>query len=126
MRRRSEKLYNGRPCASCRSRAPSSQAALLLHRTRDLLIRQRSSLISSIRAYFAEFGIVASRGVRDVDRLLQNLTESHTHLPKMAREMLGVLADQLREVAASLEQGEGVSGHGQPIAGSADFSAVGQ
>jgi transposase len=28
----------------------------MLHRTRDLLIRQRSSLISAIRAHFAEFG----------------------------------------------------------------------
>jgi transposase len=57
-------------------KSAEQQAALLLHRTRDLLIRQRSSLISSIRAHFAEFGIVASRGVRDVDRLLQILTDS--------------------------------------------------
>src|ERR1700740_1474898 len=34
------------------------QAVLLLHRTRDLLIRQRSSLISAIRAHFAEFGVI--------------------------------------------------------------------
>ena len=32
------------------------QAVLLLHRTRDLLIRQRSSLINAVRAHFAEFG----------------------------------------------------------------------
>jgi transposase len=38
------------------------QAVLLLHRTRDLLIRQRSSLISAIRAHFAEFG---GRGPED-------------------------------------------------------------
>jgi transposase len=45
-------------------KSAEQQAALLLHRTRDLLIRQRSSLISSIRAHFAQFGIVARRGVR--------------------------------------------------------------
>ena len=81
-------------------KSAEQQAALLLHRTRDLLIRQRSSLISSIRAHFAEFGIVASRGVRDVDRLLQLLTDTRTRLPELAREMLGILAAQLREVAA--------------------------
>ena len=55
-------------------KSAEQQAALLLHRARDLLIRQRSSLISSILAHFAEFGIVTSRGVRDIDRLLQLLT----------------------------------------------------
>jgi transposase len=81
-------------------KSAEQQAALLLHRTRDLLIRQRSSLISAIRAHFAEFGIVASRGIRDIDRLLQLLTDSRIRLPELAREMLGVLAAQLREVAA--------------------------
>jgi transposase len=57
-------------------------------------------LISAIRAHFAEFGIVTSRGVRDIDRLLQLLTDTHTRLPELARQMLGVLAAQLREVAA--------------------------
>jgi len=72
-------------------KSAEQQAALLLHRARDLLIRQRSSLISSIRAHFAEFGIVTSRGVRDIDRLLQLLTDTHTRLPELAREMLGFL-----------------------------------
>ena len=43
---------------------------------------------------------MASCGVRDVDRLLQILTDSDTRLPELARVLLGVLADQLREVAA--------------------------
>ena len=81
-------------------KSAEQQAALLLHRTRDLLIRQRSSLISSIRSHFAEFGIVASRGVRDIDRLLQLLTETDIRLPGLAREMLRVLADQLRDIAS--------------------------
>ena len=84
-------------------KSAEQQAALLLHRARDLLIRQRSSLISAIRAHFAEFGIVASRGVRDIDRLLQLLTDNRTRLPELAREMLGVLAAQLREVAARVQ-----------------------
>ena len=38
-------------------KSAEQQAALLLHRTRDLLIRQRSSLISAVLAHFAEFGM---------------------------------------------------------------------
>ena len=35
------------------------QAALMLHRTRDLLIRQRTQLINALRAHLAELGSVA-------------------------------------------------------------------
>jgi len=80
-------------------KSADQQAVLMLHRTRDLLIRQRSSLISAIKAHFAEFGIVAIRGDRNVERMLRMLTEGGAALPELAREMLGVLGAQLREVA---------------------------
>jgi transposase len=75
------------------------QAVLLLHRTRDLLIRQRSSLISAIRAHFAEFGVIVGQRMRNIDRLLGLLADKGTALPELARRMLAVLADQLRDVA---------------------------
>jgi len=83
------------------------QAVLLLHRTRDLLIRQRSSLISAIRAHFAEFGVVVGQRMRNIDRLLELLVADGTALPELARRMLAVLADQLRDVAARVAVVEG-------------------
>ena len=83
------------------------QAVLLLHRTRDLLIRQRSSLISAIRAHFAEFGVVVGQRMRNIDRLLELLVAEGTGLPELARRMLAVLADQLRDVAARVAVMEG-------------------
>lgn len=83
------------------------QAVILLHRTRDLLIRQRSSLISAIRAHFAEFGITVGQGMRNVDRLLALLqTEGAERLPPIAAEMLGVLAAQLRAAAERVAEVE--------------------
>ena len=74
----------------------------MLHRTRDLLIRQRSSLISAIRAHFAEFGIVVGQGIRNVERLLALLeTAGDQRLPALAAEMLGILAVQLRSASAT-------------------------
>ena len=78
------------------------QAVLLLHRTRDLLIRQRSSLISAIRAHFAEFGVIVGQRMRNIDRLLGLLADGGTTLPELARRMLAVLANQLRDVAAQV------------------------
>ena len=83
------------------------QAVLLLHRTRDLLIRQRSSLISAIRAHFAEFGVVVGQRMRNIDRLLELLVAKGTALPELGRRMLAVLADQLRDVAALVAVVEG-------------------
>ncbi|MCP1746832.1 DNA-binding winged helix-turn-helix (wHTH) protein [Bradyrhizobium japonicum] len=42
------------------------QSCLLLHRARHLFIRQQTAVINSIRAYLAEFGIVAPVGRRGV------------------------------------------------------------
>lgn len=88
-------------------KSADQQAALLLHRARELLIRQRSSLISAIRAHFAEFGIVAGRRIRNVERRLELLDRAtDARLPKLARAMLSVLAAQLRDVAARVQEVE--------------------
>jgi len=66
-------------------KSADQQAVLMLHRTRDLLIRQRSSLISAIRAHFAESGIVVGQGIRNVERLLALLkTAGDQRLPALA------------------------------------------
>jgi transposase len=88
-------------------KSADQQAALLLHRTRELLIRQRSSLISAIRAHFAEFGIVVGQRMRNIERLLELLDKaSDARLPTLARGMLAVLAGQLRDVAARVQEVE--------------------
>jgi transposase len=43
-------------------KSTDQQALLMLHRTRDLLIRQRTQLINALRAHLAEFGLVAETG----------------------------------------------------------------
>src|SRR5215211_3706698 len=49
------------------------QAVLILHRTRDLLVRQRTMLVNAIRAHLAAFGIVAAQGRRKVKDLITGL-----------------------------------------------------
>ncbi len=43
-------------------KTPEQQAGLVLHRTRDLLVRQRTMLINALRGHLAEFGVVAAQG----------------------------------------------------------------
>jgi transposase len=46
------------------------QAALMLHRSRDLLVRQRTQLINAVRAHLTEIGLVASAGIDGMQSLL--------------------------------------------------------
>jgi transposase len=67
------------------------------HRTRDLLIRQRTQLINALRAHLAEFGIVAAQGREGLKQLLAIIAdEKDARLPIDARASLIVLAAQLQ------------------------------
>ena len=44
-------------------KSPEQQAALSMHRTRDLLVKQRTQLINMIRGLLAEFGVDIPKGL---------------------------------------------------------------
>src|SRR5215208_342424 len=46
------------------------QAAVLLHRGRERLVRQRTMLVNALRAHLAEFGVIAPQGLRNVGQLI--------------------------------------------------------
>jgi transposase len=71
------------------------QGVLMLHRSRELLVRQRTMLINAIRAHMAEFGIVAPVGVPQVRKLLTVIANTDDErLPDIARICLDGLARQ--------------------------------
>jgi transposase len=74
------------------------QAAAMLHRTRALLIRQRTQLINAVRGHLAEFGLVARQGARNIRELAELVRDTPmSALPDAARAMLVLLLEQLRE-----------------------------
>jgi transposase len=79
------------------------QAALLLHRGRERLVRQRTGLVNALRGHLAEFGVIAPQGLRNIARLVAIVRdESDTRLPDLARQVLQVLATQLEQLAAAV------------------------
>ena len=84
-------------------KSEAQQAALILHRVRDLLLRQRTMLINALRGHLAEFGVVAPQGPRHVAQLAAVVRdEGEGHVPEPARRVLLVLVEQLEELAARL------------------------
>ena len=71
------------------------QAALMLHRARQLLVRQRTMLSNAIRGHLSELGIVSAKGRNGTDELLEIIgKDADSRIPLAARSVLKVLASQ--------------------------------
>jgi transposase len=78
-------------------KSAAQQGRLMQHRTRDLLMRQRTQVINALRAHLAELGIVAAQGREGIKELLAIIMdERDERLPIDARASLYVLAAQLQ------------------------------
>jgi len=85
-------------------KSPEQQSILALHRTRDLLIRQRTQLVNMIRAQLAEFGIVLAKGIQHALRLAGQLVEGAApDIPVPAVKVIVTLAEQLGDLQARIE-----------------------
>jgi transposase len=82
-------------------KSAEDQAALMLLRVRDLLVKQRTMLINAIRGHAAEFGVVGAKGPQKVASLLERVAEDAA-VPALARELLGLLAGQLAAIETRL------------------------
>src|SRR6266700_1418322 len=79
------------------------QTGLMLHRTRQLLVRQRTMLSNAIRGHMAELGIIAAKGRNGTAELLQIIADvADDRIPPVARFCLDVLARQYAAVRAEI------------------------
>ncbi len=75
------------------------QAVLLLHRSRELLISQRTQLGNSIRSQLAEFGVFLRLGSWTLPRQIAELQHQESeHVPAMVRSLVELLLEQWRQV----------------------------
>jgi len=84
-------------------KSAEQQAALMLLKTRDLLVKQRTMLINAMRGHAAEFGVVAAKGPFKVGELLQRAHAEAAQVPALALDMLRLLASQLDALEVKLK-----------------------
>lgn len=82
------------------------QAILMLHRVRDLLVRQRTMLINALRGHLAEFGIVTARGPAGVKAAIVELHATQDSLPPLAKMAFHQLIDRLESVGEEIRKME--------------------
>ena len=75
----------------------------MLHRARQLLVRQRTMLSNAIRGHLSELGIVSAKGRNGTGELLEIITnDADNRIPSAARGILRVLATQYSAIGAEI------------------------
>lgn len=82
------------------------QGVLMLHRARDLLVRQRTMLINALRAHLGELGLVAAKGPTGVEALKTKVAElaSSDTWPAPMITALQSLVGQLRGLGDEIDR----------------------
>ena len=77
-------------------KSPEQQEILSVHRTRDLIVRQRRQTINMLRAQLAEFGIILPQGIYHALQFAKDCVGGEQpNLPMDAQEMVFDLCEQL-------------------------------
>ena len=80
-------------------KSAEQQSVLMLHRARELLVRQRTMLINALRGHCAEFGIIAAQGLSRAGELIKLIEDAaDSRLPDLARQVLQCLTSQIRSI----------------------------
>ena len=77
-------------------KSADQQAAAMVLKTRELLVRQRTQAINALRGHLSELGIIAGTGTAKAATLIEIVRdEEDTRLPAAARLALNKLANQI-------------------------------
>src|SRR3981081_46677 len=75
------------------------QSALMMHRARDLLIRQRTMLVNALRGDLAWIGLIEAQGLNKVARLIAIvMDEKDGRVPDIARQVLKVIINEIEDI----------------------------
>jgi transposase len=84
-------------------KSEQQQSGLMLHRSRQLLVRQRTMIANAIRGHMAELGIISAKGRNGTAELLEVIAHAADDcIPPVARLSLDALARQYATVAAEI------------------------
>ncbi len=75
-------------------KSEDQQAAAVIFRGRDLLVRQRTQISNSIRGHMTEYGWIAPKGLAHLSKLSALLDDPQA-IPQGARSILMILLDQI-------------------------------
>jgi len=86
-------------------KSADQQAAVMVLKTRTLLVRQQTQAINALRGHLSELGVIAGVGVTKVKALIEIVRdEADDCLPKAARLALTEIADQIEALTRQIDK----------------------
>jgi len=98
-------------------KSADQQARRGLERSRELLVKQRTQLMNSLRSQMSEHGVIAAQGRRGYAALVERVRQPEAELPEDLVIALGVLADQVEALTARIDELDAriANGHQPPV-----------
>lgn len=81
-------------------KSAEQQATLMLHKTRELLTKQRTMNVNALRGHLLEFGLAAPKGIENVEGLIEQAGAAD--LPEAAKDGVSVIAGQIAALDAAI------------------------
>src|SRR6201984_1550915 len=85
-------------------RSLENQAALMRHKTREMLVTQRTQLLNGLRGHLTEVGVIAPQGLRCARELAELIEACAGTIPVEVCEGLSPLVVQLRNLDEAIAQ----------------------
>lgn len=86
-------------------KSAEQQAAVMVLRTRALLVRERTQSINALRGHLGELGIIASSGVANIKTLAVIIRDGEdTRLPRAARFALLEILEAIEDLSARIDR----------------------
>ena len=86
-------------------KSPEQQAALSMHRARNLLVKQRTQLVNMIRGLLAEFGIDIPKGLERALLMARRIVDGEApDVPMEAAKIVSTLSQQALDIHVRLRQ----------------------
>lgn len=79
-------------------KSEEAQAILTMHRARDLLVAERIALSNQIGGLLGEFGIVVTRGMAKLRRVMMEIETGARSLPVLAKETICELYERMQRL----------------------------
>jgi transposase len=87
-------------------KSAEQQAAAMMLSVRELLVKQQTQLVNAVRGHAAEFGVIAAKGPKNVEPLLERIAEDPA-IPEPARAMFAELGGRIAELVVRLRALDG-------------------
>jgi transposase len=76
----------------------------MVFRTRDMFVRQRTQMVNALRAHLAEHGLIAAKGIGNVQELRRIIETAETGIDGLIIETAHLYLEQIEQVSSHISK----------------------